>query len=77
MSAPDEILSDLLDAINDAGQLDGFSVWCEVAPVLHEAGARRGCATAKLEVALPDGGVEVAHLIAHPMQPGQGHEVNR
>ena len=68
MSDSAEILDDLLDAINDAGQLDGYSVWTEVGPERWSEAGSQGAATAYLEIVTPGEELaERAHLIAFPM----------
>jgi hypothetical protein len=62
------ILDALLDAINDAGQLEGYSVWCEVGPERWTEAGAQGAATAYFEIVTPGEKLsERAHLIAFPM----------
>ncbi|WP_213573308.1 hypothetical protein [Rhodococcus sp. USK13] len=79
MSAPDEILSDLLDALNDAGQLDGYSVWCETDWGRWTKALDESVATARLSIRTPGGASEVAYLIAHPIEsdPDDGAAADR
>ncbi|MFF2026597.1 hypothetical protein [Rhodococcus koreensis] len=68
MSDSSEILDALLDAINDAGQLDGYSVWTEVGPERWTEAGAQGAATAYFEIVTPGEELsERAHLIAFPM----------
>lgn len=68
MSDSAEILDDLLDAINDAGPLDGFSMWTEVGPDRWSEASAKGAATAYVEIVTPGEELaECAHLIAFPM----------
>ena len=63
-----ELVDSMLDAINEAGQLDGYSVWTEVGPERWAQSGAQGAATAYIEIVTPGEKLaECAHLIAFPM----------
>ncbi|KXF56176.1 hypothetical protein AXA44_02780 [Rhodococcus sp. SC4] len=68
MSDSAELVDSMLDAINEAGQLDGYSVWTEVGPERWAQSGAQGAATAYIEIVTPGEKLaECAHLIAFPM----------